>query len=199
MAPVTQFAFHRHSLAVKLVDSIIGASPFDQTSGLFLAAPRRTGKSTFLRLDMIPELRARETIPIMVDLWSDKNREPSELIIDAIKGAIRQCEAGAIKALRQIGLSKFGAGGVVFDLDRVGMAGGITISDALIYLFEKTGRPIALVIDEAQHALKSEADINTMYAIKAARDALNQNEAGEIRFMAVFTGSSVRRSMRALE
>lgn len=188
--PPKQFAFHRRELAEKLVDSVIGNSPFDQTSGLFLAAPRRTGKSTFLRLDMVPELRNRKVVPIVVDLWADRNRDPDTLIVEGIKDAIRRCEAGGIKVLRQMGMTKFGVGGINFDLEKVGVAGGITIAEALQYLFEKTGRPIALIIDEAQHALNSESGFNAMFAIKAARDALNQNEDGEIRFMGIFTGSN---------
>lgn len=185
-----QFTFHRRDLAVRLVDSVMGRSPFEQTSGLFLAAPRRTGKSTFLRLDMVPELRDRGAVPILVDLWSDRSRDPTALIVEGVKDAIRQAEAGAIKVLRQMGMTKFGVGGVNFDLEKVGVAGGITIADALQYLFEKTGRPVALIIDEAQHALNSEAGLNAMFAIKAARDALNQNKDGEIRFMGIFTGSN---------
>jgi len=190
MAPVKQFIFHRGQLAVPLVDSLAGVSPFDQTSGLFLAAPRRTGKSTFLRLDMLPEFERRGAVPIIVDLWSDVSRDPASLIVEAIKDAIHRSEAGAIKVMRKMGVTKFGTGGISFDLDKVGAVGGITIADALQYLFEKTGRPIALVVDEAQHALNTAAGVNAMFAVKAARDALNQNEEGEIRFMAVFTGSN---------
>ncbi len=190
MTDPKQFIFPRKKLAADLVDAVCGASPFDQSSGLFLAAPRRTGKSTFLRLDMIPEFENRGAIVILVDLWSDPDREPAELIAEAVRDAIRKSEAGIIKVLRGIGLSKFGAGGVSFELDKVGVVGGITLTDALQYLYEKTGRSIALVIDEAQHALNSQAGINAMFAIKAARDALNQNTAREIRLMAVFTGSN---------
>ncbi|MBF0374692.1 MAG: hypothetical protein HQL39_14910, partial [Alphaproteobacteria bacterium] len=88
----------------------MGQSPFEQTRGLFLAAPRGTGKSTFLRLDMVPELRDRGAVPILVGLWSDRSRDPTGLIVEGIKDAIRQAEAGAIKAPRQMGVTKFGSG-----------------------------------------------------------------------------------------
>jgi hypothetical protein len=190
MPTAKQFAYHRRALAEKLVDSVTGQSPFDQTSGLFLAAPRRTGKSTFLRLDFVPALRDRDISPIMVDLWSNKNADPSDLIVNAIKAAIRQSEAAPLKVMRDMGLTKFGAGGLNFDLEKVGVVGGITIADALQYLFDRTGRPVALVIDEAQHALTTAPGLNAMFAIKAARDQLNQNGEGEIRFAGVFTGSN---------
>lgn len=35
---------------------------------LFLAAPRRTGKSTFLRQDLAPEAENLDWLPIYVDL-----------------------------------------------------------------------------------------------------------------------------------
>lgn len=49
-------------LAAALADDLQGRNAFgDASSGLFLAAPRRTGKSTFLQLDLRPELEARDS------------------------------------------------------------------------------------------------------------------------------------------
>lgn len=50
---------------------------------------------------------------------------------------------------------------------------------------------MVLVIDEAQHALTTEAGINAMFALKAARDQLNQGREGEGSGLhLVFTGSN---------
>ena len=68
------FTFHRPALAGQLADALLGKSPFDYRSGLFLAAPRRTGKSTFLRLDLVPELERRGLATLYADLWSDRQR-----------------------------------------------------------------------------------------------------------------------------
>ena len=46
----SQFIYHRKELAEEYCRILSGRSPVNNaTSGLFLAAPRRTGKSTFLR------------------------------------------------------------------------------------------------------------------------------------------------------
>lgn len=51
--------FPRPDLAKQLADAMLGQSLFgDAHNGLFLAAPRRTGKSTFLQGDLVPELEA---------------------------------------------------------------------------------------------------------------------------------------------
>ena len=60
----------------------------DSRSGLFLAAPRRTGKSTFLREDMLPAMQKRGWTTIYVDLWADKSKDPALLITSAVKAKI---------------------------------------------------------------------------------------------------------------
>jgi hypothetical protein len=50
--------FHRPELAAKLAERIISDKG---ASGIFLAALRRTGKSTFIREDLAPLLRQRGT------------------------------------------------------------------------------------------------------------------------------------------
>ena len=67
----------RSALAAVLADALQGKTPFsDAPNGLFLAAPRRTGKSTFLQADLIPELGSREVVAVYVDLWADQHRDP---------------------------------------------------------------------------------------------------------------------------
>jgi hypothetical protein len=50
---------------------------------------------------------------------------------------------------------------------------GLTLVDALRSLNETAGKPVALLIDQAQHALISEAGEAAMTALKSARDQLN--------------------------
>jgi hypothetical protein len=190
MKPPSRFSFRRPTLAVQYADSVTGAGIFDTSSGLFLAAPRRTGKSTFIRIDLVPEFEQRDIIPIVVDLWTNRHRDPGELITEAIKETLTQVQSGVIKALRKVGVTKIGAANLTFDLDRIGKSDGTTIAAALQYLYDKTGRRIALIIDEAQHALTTEAGQNAMFALKAARDAMNQNADSEVRLICVFTGSN---------
>lgn len=49
--------YARTPVAADLADALQGKALFnDAPNGLFLAAPRRTGKSTFLQVDLLPEL-----------------------------------------------------------------------------------------------------------------------------------------------
>ena len=49
--------FPRPSLAEEMCEALQGSNLFnDAPNGLFLAAPRRTGTSTFLQADLKPEL-----------------------------------------------------------------------------------------------------------------------------------------------
>jgi hypothetical protein len=186
------FLFPRPDLARAYADALLGRTPFGHRGGLFLAAPRRTGKSTFLRRDLIPALEAEGVLTVYVDLWANRGADPGRLIAEAIRAALRE-ESGLIsKAARKAGLARVSVAGVVIDLDRIGAEDGATLTDALRTLAAAADRPVALVIDEAQHALSTEAGVAAMFALKAARDAMMQDaetETGGRPLALVFTGS----------
>lgn len=182
---------HRPKLAAELCDRFDRNILADAISGMFLAAPRRTGKSTFLRQDLLPEMQARGWVTIYVDLWADKNRDPGELIGGAIRIATADFDGTFARLVKgtakKIGMDKAGLSGTTVDFGKIGQAGGATLADILDYLARKSGQPVALVIDEAQHALMSEQGVNAMFALKAARDRLNQGD--QRRLFLVLTGS----------
>ena len=75
----------RPALAKRLAQGMRGQDVFgDAHNGLFLAAPRRTGKSTFLQSDLKPELERQGMVVVYVDLWSDQRRDPGALVAEAI-------------------------------------------------------------------------------------------------------------------
>jgi hypothetical protein len=151
--------YHRPDLANRLADMLLGNDPLSAAgrSGLFLSAPRRTGKSTFLRNDLIPAVEKAGAVTIYVDLWADKTRDAAELIAEAIRDALASHTGRIARGLRA--------------LQRIKKAGAK--GEALEALHRRAGKPIVLIIDEAQHALSSEAGADTLFALKAARDALN--------------------------
>ncbi|CAJ0813767.1 hypothetical protein LMG19087_01875 [Ralstonia wenshanensis] len=185
-----RFNFHRQDLANTLCDSLEGKGLADARSGLFLAAPRRTGKSTFLREDLVPEVERRKWIAIYVDLWADRARDPGLLIADAIKSKLAQFDGPIAKLAKQAGMEKVDVlRTFTFNLGKIGLPPGITLADALDVLYKAVQRPVVLIIDEAQHALSTEAGTNAMFALKAARDQMNQGVV-EPRLFLVFTGSN---------
>ena len=168
-----RFTFHRTELALDFIKSFEGKGLFDASSGVFLAAPRRTGKSTFLREDLVPEMQKQGFVTVYVDLWSDQSKDPAVLIADVLKESILALEGSVQKVIKAVGLKKLNIASVLqFELDKIGQSTGVTLADAFAYLSEKSNRPIALIIDEAQHALNTQAGVTAMFAIKAARDRL---------------------------
>ncbi len=96
------FMFNRPDLAKRMAEVALGIDPLGGSSGLFLAAPRRTGKSTFLTVDLLPELRRRGAVPVYADLWSDRTRDPAAIILKAVRTALRDTEGGLSGAMKRL-------------------------------------------------------------------------------------------------
>jgi hypothetical protein len=181
--------FHREALAKDLAGKLLKpAATSASGSGLFLAAPRRTGKSTFVREDLRPALEASGAIVIYVDLWEDRKADPGDVIISAVRTELAKREGVMARLAKSSAMDKVAVGGLSFSLDRVGLAKGISLSAALSALSDETQQIIALIIDEAQHAITSEAGADALFALKAARDELNSSRHHGLRIVA--TGSN---------
>jgi hypothetical protein len=188
--------FPRNHLAQELARALQGKNLFgDAHNGLFLAAPRRTGKSTFLKEDLKPELEHQGLVVVYVDLWSDQRRDPGELIADAIGSALQPHLGVVAKAAKATGLQSINvAGALTIDTSKIGRVDGATLAEAIRTLHAAAGKPIALIIDEAQHALTSEAGEVIMAALKSARDQLNA--PGKVNLMLVMSGSDRDKLLR---
>jgi hypothetical protein len=189
MSP-TRPILSRKLLAEALARDLAGESFADYSSGMFLAAPRRTGKSTFLRNDLIPECKARGWLPVYVDLWMNREIDPAALISGAIGKALGEFESAVSKAAKKAGIDKISLLRTLsWDFTKPQLPAGTTLSHALDVLHQVSGQMIVLIVDEAQHALNSENGVNAMFALKAARDHLNGGSAAD-GLRLVFTGSS---------
>lgn len=188
--------FPRTALAKELASAIQGKNLFgDAHNGLFLAAPRRTGKSTFLKEDLKPELERQGLVVVYVDLWSDQRRDPGNLISDAVGYALDAHLGVVAKTAKAAGLESLSiAGALKIDTSKIGRIDGMTLAEALRALREAARKPVALVIDEAQHALTSEAGEAVMAALKSARDQLNA--PGRVDLMLVMSGSDRDKLLR---
>ena len=188
--------FPRAALAKEIATAMLGQSLFgDAHNGLFLAAPRRTGKSTFLQGDLIPELQARGVVTVYVDLWADQKRDPGALIAEAIGTALQPHLGAVAKLATKAGLENVNLGGwLKIDTSKIGRLDGVTLPDALRALQAAAEKPVALLIDEAQHALTSAEGENAMAALKSARDQLNTPE--RINLMLLMSGSDRDKLLR---
>lgn len=174
--------FHRKDLAVRMAEIITSEH---SGSGVFLSAPRRTGKSTFLYEDLIPELTSKNEV-LYVDLWLDKSTDPAILIDRAINARLIENESDFLKLAKKVGVSQISVSGVKIDLNN--QLSNITISERLCLLSDIVKKPIVLVIDEIQQSLNSDKGNNALFALKAARDELNHSKRYGFRLVA--TGSS---------
>jgi hypothetical protein len=185
--------FTRTGLAQEIARNVQGKNLFgDAHNGLFLAAPRRTGKSTFLTEDLRPELERQGLLVVYVDLWSHQRRDPGELIADAIGSALQSCAGLIAKAARA--LESVTIAGMKIDIGKIGRIDGATLVDALRALRQSVGKPVVLIIDEAQHALTSEMGETVMAALKSARDQMNTPD--KINLMLVMSGSDRDKLLR---
>ena len=181
--------FHRTQLAERMAQGVMASAVGSAAaSGLFLAAPRRTGKSTFVREDLRPALQNRGAPVLYVDLWANKKADPGAVIVGAVRAELARHEGVVARLARSAGMEKVTVGGVAFSLDRVGLGKEISLSAALAALSDETGQPIVLLIDEAQHAIATEGGYDALFALKAARDELNSSEHHGLRIVA--TGSN---------
>lgn len=181
--------FHRNQLATDMADKVLYVPPGSaSSSGLFLAAPRRTGKSTFLREDLRPQLEAKGALVLYADLWENRKADPGSVIIAAVRAELAKHEGVVARLARASGMDKVSVGGVSFSLDRVGLGDGISLSSAFAALSDETEKPIVLIIDEAQHAITTDNGNDALFALKAARDELNSSRHHGLRVVA--TGSN---------
>ena len=152
--------FPRKKLATSMIDLLNNDV---SRPGLFLAAPRRTGKSTFLSNDLVPLLKSEGALVIYVDLWEDNTKDPGMLIADALQQTI---------------------------LDETGKDAqhGASFAKIITTLSTESQKPIILIIDEAQAALGTEMGQNALFALKAARDAMFRGQNQGFRLIA--TGSN---------
>ena len=188
--------FHRPEIASTLVDRLLEPDALDVglRSGLFLRGMRRTGKSTFVRHDLIPALESHGAVVVYVDLWLDPGRSPAALVHEAVRQAIEELADPGSKALarlRSVSGVDANAFGVGFGLalDRMGDAEGPTLAAALTRLVDRARSDVVLIVDEVQHALGSEVGRELLFSLKAARDAVNLRPGTPGHLLFVGTGS----------
>ncbi|WP_431260278.1 ATP-binding protein [Roseateles chitinivorans] len=180
--------FHRTALAQELATHILDDDLAPARSGLFLGARRRTGKSTFLQQDLCPELKRRGAIVIYADLWEERDQDPGDVIIEAIREELARHDSVVMRFARSAGMERVNMGGVAFTMDRVGLGKQVSLAKALAMLSDECQRMIVLIVDEAQHAITTDKGSNALYALKAARDKLNMGPHHGLRIVA--TGSN---------
>jgi len=128
---------------------------------------------------------------IYVDLWADRSKSPASLVHEVVKAtlsALRTPGTGLLERLKGVNI---GAAGISFgfQLDAVGKPGGVTLGDVFTELVDKVKTDVVLIIDEVQHAQGTEDGSNLLFALKAARDAVNTRPGTPGYLLVLGTGS----------
>ena len=169
--------FHRSQYATDMARQLLqpNALQVQVRSGVFLSGIRRIGKTTFLRQDLIPALESMGALVIYADLWADRSKSPASLVHEAVRVTLSELAAPGTRLLDRFKGLNIGAAGFSFgfQVDAVGKPGGATLSEVFTELVFKVKTDVVLIIDEVQHALGTEDGNNVLFALKAARDAVN--------------------------
>ncbi|HEX5487326.1 MAG TPA: ATP-binding protein, partial [Limnobacter sp.] len=187
----------RTELANSMAAQLIKPTGLDTglRSGLFLSGIRRIGKTTFLRNDLIPALQKLGAVVVYVDLWSNPQASPADLVYRAVADTLRDLAtpgSALLEKLRAIKGLDIGALGVKLGvkIEAVGKANGVTLAQVFEELIDKTQTDVVLIIDEVQHALTSDDGGNLLLALKACRDAINPRPDTPGHFIFIGTGSN---------
>ena len=185
--------FHRPQYAKDLAEQLLKptALQLQVRSGVFLSGIRRIGKTTFLRQDLIPALESMQALVIYVDLWADRSKSPALLVHEAVKSTLSELSSPGAKLLERFKSLNVGAAGFSFgfQVDTVGKPGGATLSEVFTELVDKVSTNVVLIMDEVQQALVTEDGNNLLFALKAARDAVNTRPGTPGYLLFLGTGS----------
>ena len=163
--------YRRQALASELAGRLLKPGLLDEglRSGLFLVGMRRTGKTTFLRNDLMPELKSRGAVVVYVDLWSDTRISPASLL----HTAVRQSIADLSNPLRRR------------SHDDKPKDGATTLAENLTLLVDQSRADVVLIVDEVIQAMQTDDGNHMLLAIKAARDAINTRSSTPGHFLLV--------------
>lgn len=185
--------FHRSEYGEDMARQLLRPSglQLQVRSGVFLSGIRRIGKTTFLKQDLIPALESMGALVIYVDLWVDRSKNPASLVHEAVSATLSQLTTPGTSLLSRFKGLNIGAVGLTFgfQLDTVGKAGGTTLAQVFTELVDKIKTDVVLIIDEVQQALGTEDGTNLLFALKAARDAVNTRPGTAGHLLFVGTGS----------
>jgi hypothetical protein len=166
-----------------LLNKIRTAYESGLAAAICLFAPRREGKTWFVRRELIPALEKDDWCAIYIDLWD--NREVPELAIVNSLEAKSPPPRAVLRRIKKLEVKVAGSGGSLEQFQdpadaEVSLQGRLK---AALNRLAKKNAPVILIIDEVQ-TLASSRDANFVAALRASLQA----HQGTV--FAFFTGSS---------
>ncbi len=159
--------FHRTGLAERFAREILlSDAPCGFRNGLFLFSPWGTGKSTFIREDLVPALERRGAWVVSVELYETRSASPAMMVEGAVRDALRS--EARLKSfnpdLERLELS--------FRPEKIGRPEGPALSEVFAELTDRLRASIVLIIDGADELPKSRSGNRLLRKLAAARDAV---------------------------
>ncbi|MEO1309118.1 MAG: ATP-binding protein, partial [Pseudomonadota bacterium] len=136
----------RQALAEAMAERLSPDPILGTPAGLFLAAPRRTGKSSFLRTDLIPHLERKGLYPIYLDLWSDRQADPGELIANVLAQELEKLSERHAKILGALPFKTLGIAGFRIELKTDGPARSATLAEALAEIGRRAQGDVVFIL-----------------------------------------------------
>lgn len=177
--------FRRPELASRMASALMS---HDHASGLFLTAPRRTGKSTFIQRDLTPALeREHGALVLYADLWRRRSEDPGTVIVELINQAVKSHEDQARRMFDRLSLSRLKVPGFEWELKGERGVREPSLCESLERLSDLAKQTVVLIIDEVQQTQSTSLGRDVLYMLKSARDHLNGCD--KLKFRLLATGS----------
>lgn len=181
----TGLTFPRRQLASHIANDLMSRP---RESGLLLTGPRRTGKSTFVREDLMPVLRSEHDVHVVqIDLAAYRNAEPGQAILHALRTELQRFDGLVLRAARSLGLTNVRLGGLEMNVAQAQAVYTDGVLDLLKALSQKAGKRLVIVIDEVQRSQATEHGRHVLFALMRCSDYLNIGPGAGVRVVA--TGS----------
>ena len=177
-----------HFSRLGLAKDYLALFQFGKTSNVVLFAPRRTGKTEFVQMDLLPFAKEEGYLTITVDFWSNKSN-PIAAISDGLIAAFNR-----LTVKEQSQLANFKGGKATASISRIFEASAETqrvdldslseLFNAFGFLMEKSNRQALIHLDEVQHLA---TDVKFDDVTASLRTFLDKSRSW---LKAVMTGSS---------
>ena len=165
--------FNTTELADTLCNRLLEPGIFRASDGLFLSLSGMEGgeKTFFLKLVLVPMLQKRGALVIYVGLELVQDAtQASSAVLESIARALKELSSPA-KFQEQTGEAV--APSFSFKPETVGRVDGVTLADAFVEVVGTIDKNIVLIINDVETLLKSKSGRRFLFALKAARDAVN--------------------------
>lgn len=176
-----------------LTERVMSAFDTGISDTLTLFAPRRMGKTEFVRYDLIPEAAKRGYVPVYVSFWDNRD-DPASALLLAIKTTLAERNwwkratnrlSGAQLSVKGSAMGEVEAS-VSVTAEKPVAPDSTTLGELRKHFMElvKKNDRILLCLDEAQHLASSSAFENLVFFLRTILDENRET----IRVM--YTGSS---------